>query len=152
MSCFLEIHFYGKSLMPPENKFEHKHKLLDTGFQGLCLYEFTKCNNVIFKASRCQVCYNQVESFFSCGVAQVKAQKLDDNKTVTTIENYNGAVGHIFTAQTNDYCSSNINKDIQKQNYIYLRHDVLHLTASLVGAIVVAESVQHLLVLELVLV
>lgn len=38
------------------------------------------------------------------------------------------------------------------QSYCYLRHDVLHLTAGLVGAVVIAEAVQHLLVLELVLV
>lgn len=34
----------------------------------------------------------------------------------------------------------------------YLRHDVLHFTASLVSAVVVAETVQHLLVLKLVFV
>lgn len=34
----------------------------------------------------------------------------------------------------------------------YLGHDVLQLTAGLVGAIVIAEAVHHLLVLELVLV
>lgn len=35
---------------------------------------------------------------------------------------------------------------------VHLGHDVLQLAAGLVGAVVVAESVQHLLVLELVLV
>lgn len=39
-----------------------------------------------------------------------------------------------------------------RQTGAYLRHYVLHLTAGLVGAVIVAESVQHLLILELVLV
>lgn len=47
---------------------------------------------------------------------------------------------------------SNRSEDIQKQDYSYLRHYVLHLTAGLVGAIVIAKAVQHLLILELVLV
>lgn len=42
-----------------------------------------------------------------------------------------------------------IKKNREEQNYIYLGHDVLHLTAGLVGAIIIAEAVQHLLILEL---
>lgn len=34
----------------------------------------------------------------------------------------------------------------------YLRHDVLHLAAGLIGAVVVAETVHNLLVFELMLV
>lgn len=41
---------------------------------------------------------------------------------------------------------------MQKQADGYLGHDVLHLAAGLVGAVVIAEAVQHLLVLELVLI
>lgn len=61
-------------------------------------------------------------------------------------------VGMVGGAGEATHTHTHAGRSLQKMQCVHLGHDVLQLAAGLVGAVVVTEAVQHLLVLELVLV